>query len=90
MILASAGLFVAIAGDRGGEPSALLQRLAEATVGIYGLHVAAIPLAAPHLGLAARSGDGWVTLPLTVIATFAACFAVVDTLRRIRPLRVAV
>ncbi len=87
VVLAACGLFIAVAGGTSSAPSPFIQRLADTTLGIYGLHILVIDRVAAFSGLSARVGNPWLTTPLTAVVVFVVCFVAIDSLRRIEPLR---
>ncbi|SKC94041.1 acyltransferase [Paraburkholderia hospita] len=87
VVLAACGLFIAVAGFPNSAPSSFLQRAADSTLGIYGLHILVIDRVAAFWGLSARFGNPWLTTPFTAAVVLAVCFVVIDSLRRIAPLR---
>jgi surface polysaccharide O-acyltransferase-like enzyme len=88
--LAAAGLFISILGRAPAPEMPWLTRVAGCMLGIYGLHVLAIEQLWLRAGLSPKSGNPWISTPLTAVIVFCACLVVIDTIRRAKAARIAV
>jgi surface polysaccharide O-acyltransferase-like enzyme len=87
VVLAAAGLFISIFGQATAQQSPTLGRVAGCTLGVYGVHILVLDRV-EALGIVAKVGNAWIATPLIAVTVFLCSLALIDTARRIRPLRV--